>query len=64
MTHTQPLCDFCWATRTTDRGQHRLTGPARQTEQCCLCGKWTRSGIYVRIDPTAVPYPTSEVSHA
>lgn len=27
-------------------------------ELCCLCGRHTISGIYVRKNPDSVPYPT------
>lgn len=29
-------------------------------ERCCKCVRWTTSRIFVRIDPSTCPYPTSK----
>lgn len=57
---TQPVCDECWAKENPDRVPVRLIHPER--ERCCMCGKATTSGIYVRKHPATVPYPTEEDS--
>jgi len=54
---TQPLCDRCWIEA------HGITSvPVRmqrpEGEVCCNCGKGTRSGIYIRIDPQEARFPT------
>lgn len=53
-THAQ--CDNCWNKRENTRIPTRLTDP--DTESCCYCGIYTRSGIYRREKPVAalVPY--------
>ena len=53
----QPLCDPCWDEMVKGRRVPvRLTNAA--LERCCMCDKETRSGIYYRIDPDDVPFPT------
>lgn len=53
---TQPLCDPCWDGEHTGREPIRLrdTDP----EMCCKCGEPTLSGIYIRVNPHTVKYPT------
>jgi len=58
MSWTQPQCDKCWTRENPVREAVRLTRPV--LEQCCTCGFATRSGIYIRRDPAAVPYPTMD----
>ena len=53
---TQPICDDCWDTDHPDRPSPRLAQGDR--EECCKCGSATLSGIYIRVDPTTVNYPT------
>lgn len=55
---TQPVCDMDWRARNPEREPHRLTEPEMET--CCFCGCATRSGIYLRISPSDVPYPSDE----
>jgi len=57
---TQPACDSCWGQRNPGRIATRVRGDYRESEVCCYCGRGTRSGIYVRVDPTTVPHPTLE----
>lgn len=45
---TRPLCDTCWAKRTTEI-PHRLPINRREVERCAECGADTTSGIYVRL---------------
>lgn len=47
------MCDADWTKRHPDRLPYRLIEPDEET--CCYCGKPTRSGIYAREDPAAVP---------
>ena len=53
---TQPCCDDCWDRDNPDRLSPRRGQGA--PEICCHCGLETRSGIYIRIDPTTVAHPT------
>ena len=53
---TQPVCDDCWDREYPDRPSPRVGQGERET--CCKCGNRTFSGIYIRINPTTVPYPT------
>jgi hypothetical protein len=58
---TQPVCDDDWAERNPDRPNPvRMNPEFTEQEQCCYCGKPTKSGIYVRVDPATVPFPASE----
>lgn len=54
MSWTQPLCNSCWEATHPGRTPIRVMG---DYESCCECGTVTTSGIYVRRDPTVVPYP-------
>lgn len=57
---TQATCENCWEQRNPGRGAIAMTAQYRETEKCCYCGVSTRSGIYTRVDPTSVPYPSPE----
>jgi hypothetical protein len=54
---TQPVCDVCWITDYPDKEPMRLR--EAEPEQCCKCGEPTRSGIYIRVDPAKVAFPTN-----
>lgn len=60
MTWTQPVCSECWYSRDDARPAVALPLSAEDLpiERCCYCGGQTVSGIYVRIDPASVPYPS------
>jgi hypothetical protein len=58
MSWTQPICVPCWYKENPGRTPTQLI--VREDERCCKCGETTRGGIYIRIDPTTVPYPTEE----
>ena len=53
---TQPICDDCWRERSPGRGPNKVVDPEK--EQCVDCGYATKSGIYIRLDPTTTQYPT------
>lgn len=68
---SQPCCERCWIENNTSwelgpdgidqqtiRQPTRITDP--QLELCCHCGYETIVGIYIRIDPATVPYPSAE----
>lgn len=57
MSWTQPICVTCWNIHNPNRLAHTMAEVC-ETETCCYCGKPTTSGIYVREDPKAVPYPS------
>ena len=57
---TQPLCESCWDKRNPDRVPSVIVEEHRDQETCCDCGNATRSGIYMRIDPSTVAYPASK----
>jgi hypothetical protein len=56
---TQASCVDCWDRNNPDR---RSDPDAEYTngaiEVCAWCGGKTISGIYVRVDPKTVPFPT------
>lgn len=68
--YTQPLCDCCWLERNsewdeTEDGELVPVSYSIPTvvrgfplELCCACGRHTISGIYTRVDPSTVPYPS------
>lgn len=58
---TQPCCPDCYG--RTSPGQAPATLNDRVGETCCYCGHLTGAGIYVRVDPAAVPHPTPEPSN-
>jgi hypothetical protein len=62
---TQPICVARWNQDYAHNGdgvprvldvQLDVSGLG-QLELCCFCGMPTRSGLYVRIDPSTVPFP-------
>lgn len=58
---TQPVCDPCFD-REFPRSEnpHRLKDEFRSDERCCQCGTATRSGLYIRVNPSTVEHPTPE----
>jgi DNA mismatch endonuclease, patch repair protein len=57
----QPCCDRCLGERDP-QVEALLLPPGLET--CCFCGSQTTAGVYVRVDPTAVPHPTIKRSSA
>lgn len=53
---TQPICEACW--RDREPGREPMTLQQPEVEECCLCGSETASGIYIRVDPATVSFPT------
>ena len=58
-TWTHGLCESCW--EIFSQGLHGcykepLLVPEIQEDDCCMCGKITRSGIYIRWDPNKMPH--------
>jgi hypothetical protein len=51
---THALCDQCWTLREPERRPARLV--ARDREVCCGCGAETRSGIFIRADPSTMQF--------
>lgn len=59
VTWTQAICAACWEVREPGRVPVRVRGQA-YAERCCDCGKATPDGIFMRIDPKTVRFPTEE----
>jgi len=60
---TQPMCGPCWrAFCLGTRGEiHEPTVVVdADPEVCCACGTLTVEGVFVRVDPTKVPFPREE----
>lgn len=68
MSWTQPTCTDCWV---RDNSQETPEGLSIRTpvrvrqddwvpEICCLCGRLTSSGIFIRVDPSKVPFPQGD----
>lgn len=55
MSWTQPVCDECWTQENPERTPIRVN--TVEVNVCCTCGLPTTAGIWVRKDPTKVPYP-------
>lgn len=53
-----PLCNECWKQREPDRQPARLL--VTEDEICALCGRPTRSGIYVRMHRSEVQFAEEE----
>jgi hypothetical protein len=53
---TQPICGPCYAYRYPDREPHQII--EAEAEICCVCGLATRRGIYLRVDPSTVLFPS------
>ncbi len=47
------LCDACWEVLNPCREPHRIIDP--KSELCCRCRVVHKSGIFVRLDPEALP---------
>jgi hypothetical protein len=58
MTWTQPICEDCWVERSPGTPPVRVIFDAEA--RCCFCGSETWSGIYVRVNPASVPYPSED----
>ena len=58
MTWTQPVCLQRFYMLFGTRHPHRLNIPKEEWEPCCFCREPTN--IYVRLDPSTVPYPREE----
>lgn len=56
---TQPICNHCYVSQVLSQSAHRLSFDVRIAELCCCCGQMTGSGLYVRVDPHRVPWPTA-----
>ena len=60
----QPQCERCWVDQHTNSdGTIREPVRVRDVEGarvCAFCGYPTWAGIFVRADPSAVPYPEEE----
>lgn len=59
MSWTQPICRTCWNERHPEKP---VTNAATILvgDTCCYCGDPATSGIYIRVDPTTVPFPEKE----
>ena len=58
MTWTQPVCENKYRELYGDSIPHRLRIPKDVWDPCCYCR--TPTNIYVRLDPSTVPYPRKE----
>lgn len=55
---TQPICRECWNERNPDRQAVSVAIiHLSEPEFCCYCGERAVNGIYVRVDPSTVPFP-------
>jgi hypothetical protein len=54
----QPMCIPCWHADNPESAPYKREHPDLET--CAWCGRYTTSGIYVRVDPATVSYPKSE----
>lgn len=56
---TQPICTECFGKRNPGREPTQLVDHMRSEETCSVCGATTRDGIYFRVDPATVDWPTN-----
>ena len=57
---TQAMCVLCWEEKHGPRQPVTVRHEHRTDETCCFCGLATRSGIFTRVDPRTVGYPSPE----
>jgi hypothetical protein len=55
---TQPACESCFRREYPRTIPNPLVDEYREVEICVWCGEQTRSGLYVRVDPSRVSFPT------
>jgi hypothetical protein len=58
MTWTQPVCENRFRELYPDKVPHRIWVESTEWEPCCYCK--TPTNIYVRLDPSTVPFPREE----
>jgi hypothetical protein len=65
----QPICERDWIAQHSSVGEVGMLSidrPVRlkdaMVEQCAFCGHVTIFGVYVRVDPDTVPFPTKHDS--
>ena len=58
MSWRQPICASCFLERNPGRIPTRMVPRPKDVEICVDCGTGTRSGIYIRINPSHAAYPT------
>lgn len=51
---THAICALCWNKQNPDKPIKTELYTSGEQDTCCFCGEATRSGIYVRGDPTTV----------
>lgn len=56
MNWTQPICGECYTKRYPSREPLKVKDADPET--CCDCGEMTQEGIYFRVDPRTVKFPT------
>jgi hypothetical protein len=54
---TQPICESCYYIRHPRREPVKLIETER--EVCVDCGRRTRAGIYIRVNPDIAKHPTN-----
>jgi hypothetical protein len=59
-TWTQPVCIDCFKQWNRGRKPVQIKADMRRTETCCYCGKVNEDGVYIRVDPNSVKFPTEE----
>lgn len=69
---SQPVCTDCWLEENTvvdPEGGLLVRRPiilvpppdwGDRIERCCKCDRRTTSQIFIRIDPSTVPFPTED----
>lgn len=53
---TQPICARCWYVLYPNREPVHINNP--KLEFCAYCAHITTMGIYIRVDPSTVPFAT------
>jgi hypothetical protein len=56
----QPCCSACFTRRLPTTAPKPVSEQTRKPETCCDCGIETTEGIYTRVDPETVRFPTAE----
>lgn len=58
ITKVQPVCATCWWDRHDFHPFREPRAPDTSPDTCAICGEDTAEGIYDRLDPGSVAFPS------
>jgi hypothetical protein len=60
LSFTQPICGECYASLNSGRVPIQTIEQVRTKEICAWCGHPTKEGIFTRVDPKTIAFPTKK----